>query len=142
MYAVIRTGGKQYRVKEGDVVEVEHLVSKGGRVSFTPVLVVTDDGKTISGRNDLKAYAVGAKIVGDSKGDKINVLKYRSKSGYTARSGHRQLHSLLEISSIGEKGARKAKAGEDKEEAAEATEDSKEEATEASTEPERESSPN
>lgn len=109
MYAVIRTGGKQYRVKEGDVIEVEHLSSKSNRATFAPILVVTDDGHTIYGRKDLKSYAVSAKIVGDAKGDKVNVLKYRPKSGYTARSGHRQLYSLIEISSIGAKGAGKAK---------------------------------
>lgn len=110
MYAVIRTGGKQYRVQEGDVIEVDHLSVKGNRVSFTPVLVVTDDGKTIFGRKELKAFTVGAKVVGDAKGDKINVLKYRPKSGYAARTGHRQLFSLIEIASIGERGTKKTKA--------------------------------
>lgn len=111
MYAVIRTGGKQYRVQEGDVIEVDHLSVKGNRISFTPVLVVTDDGKTIFGRKELKAYTVGAKVVGDAKGDKINVLKYRPKSGYATRTGHRQLFSLIEIASIGES-TKKAKAEE------------------------------
>jgi large subunit ribosomal protein L21 len=100
MYAVIKTGGKQYRVAEGDVVEIEHLSVKGPKTSFTPVLVVTDDGKTVYGAKDLRSYSVSAKIVGDSKGDKVTVLKYRSKSGYSSKTGHRQLHSVIEITGI------------------------------------------
>jgi large subunit ribosomal protein L21 len=103
MYAVIRTGGKQYRVNEGDTVEVEHLSVKGKKVTFTPVLVVTDDGKTIYGRKELRPYSVVAKIVGDSKGSKVDVFKYRPKSGYSVKHGHRQLYSLIEITSIGTK---------------------------------------
>jgi large subunit ribosomal protein L21 len=134
MYAVIRTGGKQYRVQEGDVIEVDHLSVKGNRVSFTPVLVVTDEGKTIFGRKDLKAYTVGAKVVGDAKGDKINVLKYRPKSGYAVRTGHRQLFSLIEIASIGERGAKKAKVEEGAEDSLEAPEAPSETHTSSETE--------
>lgn len=101
MYAVIRTGGKQYKVAEGDKLEVEHLPVKGKQVTFTPILVVTDDGKSIYGRKDLKPYSVVAKILGDTKGDKVEVFKYRSKSGYAKKGGHRQLLSSIEITSIG-----------------------------------------
>jgi large subunit ribosomal protein L21 len=103
MYAVIRTGGKQYRVNEGDTLEVEHLSIKGKKVTFTPVLVVTDDGKTIYGRKELRPYSVVAKILGDAKGTKVDVFKYRPKSGYSVKHGHRQLYSLIEITSIGTK---------------------------------------
>lgn len=103
MYAVIKTGGKQYRVEEGETLEIEHVAVKGNKVTFTPVLVVTDDGKTIYGRKDLKPYTVTAKLLGDAKGDKVEVFKYRPKSGYSVRQGHRQLKSLVEITSIGEK---------------------------------------
>ena len=103
MYAVIRTGGKQYRVNEGDTLEVEHLAVKGKKVTFTPVLVVTDDGKTIYGRKELRPYSVVAKILGDAKGSKVDVFKYRPKSGYSVKHGHRQLYSLIEITSIGTK---------------------------------------
>lgn len=101
MYAVIRTGGKQYKVAEGDKLEVEHLPAKGKQVTFTPILVVTDDGKSVYGRKDLKPYSVVAKILGDTKGDKVDVFKYRSKSGYAKKTGHRQLLSSIEITSIG-----------------------------------------
>jgi large subunit ribosomal protein L21 len=101
MYAVIRTGGKQYRVRPGDVVEVEHLSAKGEEVTFTPVLVVTEDGQTVYGKEQLGQYAVTARLVGDAKGDKVTVLKYRPKTGYASKRGHRQLYSLIEVLSIG-----------------------------------------
>lgn len=101
MYAVIKTGGKQYRVAEGDVIEVEHLRHREGTATFTPILVVGDDGRTTYGAKDLKPYTVVAKVLGDAKGDKVTSFKYRSKTGYASKSGHRQLHSLIEIVSIG-----------------------------------------
>ncbi|MBW3588823.1 MAG: 50S ribosomal protein L21 [Actinobacteria bacterium] len=102
MYAVIKTGGKQYRVSPGDVLEVEHLTAKGDQVTFSPILVVTDKGETIYGSKDLKPFPVKAKLVGDAKGDKVTVQKYRPKSGYNVKSGHRQLYSVIEITSIGD----------------------------------------
>ncbi len=100
MYAVIRTGGKQYRVKAGDVLEIEHLSVKDPDVSFRPILVSTDDGRTLHGR-EAGDFTVGAKLLGDAKGDKVIVFKYKNKTGYTNRTGHRQLYSLIEITSIG-----------------------------------------
>lgn len=114
MYAVIRTGGKQYKVAAGDVIEVERLKVKD--LTLTPLLVVDDDGKAISGAGDLAGYQVGAKVVGDTKGDKITVFKYRNKSGYRTKTGHRQQYSLLEITSIGAGKAAKAKAESNKSE--------------------------
>lgn len=107
MYAVIRSGGKQYRVTQGDVLEVESLPVKGDQATFTPILVVTDKGETIYGAKELRSFAVSAKVLGDTKGDKVAVFKYRPKSGYATRGGHRQRYSLIEITSIGEKTTRK-----------------------------------
>ena len=104
MYAVIRTGGKQYRVTPGDVLEVEHLSVKGEDVRFTPLLVSTDDGRTLHGR-EAGEFPVSARLLGDAKGDKITVFKYRNKTGYAAKTGHRQLYSLIEITAIGDGGA-------------------------------------
>jgi large subunit ribosomal protein L21 len=111
MYAVIKTGGKQYKVNEGDVLEVEHIRLKGEETTtdLTPILVVTDDGKAIHGAKELAGYKVGVKMLGDAKGDKITVFKYRPKSGYASKTGHRQLYSLIEITSIGEQAKSKAK---------------------------------
>jgi large subunit ribosomal protein L21 len=118
MYAVIRTGGKQYRVKPGDVLEIEHLSDKGphrssdgSSVSFTPILVSTDDGRTLHGR-EAGGFAVGATMLGDAKGDKVIVFKYKNKTGYANRTGHRQLYSLIEITTISESGARPEPAAE------------------------------
>ena len=99
MYAVIRTGGKQQKVKPGDVVEVEYLHADGDTVTFQPLLVVDDDGKTHVGKEIEKAV-VTAKLLGEQKGDKVNVFKYKNKSGYARRQGHRQLMTLLEISEV------------------------------------------
>ena len=103
MYAVIRTGGKQYRVKVGNVLEIEHLPVKDPSVSFKPILVSTDDGRTLHGR-EAAEFTVGAKMLGDAKGDKVIVFKYKNKTGYSNRTGHRQLYSLIEITSIGNGG--------------------------------------
>lgn len=104
MYAVIKTGGKQYRVATGDVIEVEHLRRAGDdeTLTLTPLLVVTDDGKTLHGTKALSDFQVGAKVVGEAKGDKIKVFKYRNKTGYARKTGHRQLYSRIEITSIGD----------------------------------------
>lgn len=118
MYAVIKTGGKQYKVAEGDVLQVEHLSVKGNKTTLTPILVVNNDGQTIIGAKELKTYKVAVKLLGDAKGDKIDVFKYRPKSGYATKAGHRQLYSLIEITSIGQ-AQKKAKAEAAEEPAAE-----------------------
>jgi large subunit ribosomal protein L21 len=99
MYAVINTGGKQHKVKPGDIIEVERLQADGDTVTFHPVLVVDDDGTTHFGKEAQRA-TVTAKLVGEQKGDKVRVFKYKSKSGYARRQGHRQLMTLLEISDV------------------------------------------
>lgn len=110
MYAVIKTGGKQYRVAQGDVIEVEYLKNAEGTATFTPILVVDDAGHTTIGAKDLKPYTVTAKVLGEAKGDKVTSFKYRNKTGYASKSGHRQVHSLIEIVSIGAAGAAPAPA--------------------------------
>jgi large subunit ribosomal protein L21 len=99
MYAVIRTGGKQLKVKPGDVVEVEYLPGEGDTVTLQPLLVVDDEGKTHVGK-DLQKAVVTARLVGEQKGDKVRVFKYKNKTGYSRRQGHRQLMTLLEIADV------------------------------------------
>jgi large subunit ribosomal protein L21 len=99
MYAVIRTGGKQHKVKAGDVLEVELIRSEKETVTFTPLLVVDDDGATHVGKEASKAV-VTAKLVGEQKGDKVKIFKYRPKTGYAKRAGHRQLYTLIEIQDV------------------------------------------
>jgi large subunit ribosomal protein L21 len=99
MYAVIKTGGKQHKVQAGDVIEVEKLVDADETVTFTPLLIVDDDGNTHAGSAVSKA-SVTAKPLGEKKGDKIKVFKYRPKTGYAKKTGHRQQLTLLQIESV------------------------------------------
>jgi large subunit ribosomal protein L21 len=116
MYAVIKAGGKQHRVKPGDVIEVE-LIHRGQDevMSFSPILVVDDDGKTHVGK-DLGKASVTGKLVGEQKGDKIKVVKYRPKTGYARHQGHRQLYTLVEIQDVKLGGRAPTKKAEPKEE--------------------------
>lgn len=101
MYAVIKTGGKQQKVKAGDVLEVELMHGgPGDTVTFSPILLVDDDGTTHYGK-DAGRVVVTAKLLGEKKGDKVKVFKYRPKSGYSRRQGHRQMLTLVEIQEIG-----------------------------------------
>lgn len=137
MYAVIKTGGKQHKVQAGDVIEIEYLHGAGETVTFHPLLVVDDDGHTHVGKEAERAV-VTAKLLGEQKGDKVKVFKYKNKSGYARRSGHRQLLTLVEIEevSLGEparKAASEAEAPAEPE-AAEAAETPSEEPAGASAE--------
>jgi large subunit ribosomal protein L21 len=98
MYAVISTGGKQYRVTEGQRLDVEQLGDEGD-VSFTPVLVV--DGDTVLATpDDLSGAAVRAEVVGETKGPKIKGFKYKPKSNNRRRWGHRQHYASILITKI------------------------------------------
>ncbi|MFP5297519.1 MAG: 50S ribosomal protein L21 [Actinomycetota bacterium] len=98
MYAVIRAGGKQHKVAEGDIIEVEKV--SGDSVEFTPLLIVDDKGKVRSGASDLGKAKVTAKVLEETKGPKIKVFKYKNKTGYRRTTGHRQKYSKIEISGI------------------------------------------
>jgi large subunit ribosomal protein L21 len=100
MYAVIKAGGKQQRVQTGDRVEVEFMhADPGESVEFKPLVVFDDDGKAHVGK-DLAQARVVARLLGDKKGDKVKVFKYRPKSGYKRSMGHRQLLTLLEVQEV------------------------------------------
>jgi large subunit ribosomal protein L21 len=100
MYAVIKTGGKQQRVTAGDVIEVEFMRhDPGSTVEFQPLIVIDDEGKAHHGKSLSKAKVV-ARHMGDQKGEKVKVFKYRPKSGYQRSQGHRQLMTLLEIEMV------------------------------------------
>jgi len=96
MYAIIRTGGKQAKVREGDVIDVEHLRSEG-EISFTPLLVVDDAGTVFSHREALKGARVVVRVMGESAGPKVDLFKYKSKTGYRRQMGHRQRYTTLEV---------------------------------------------
>jgi large subunit ribosomal protein L21 len=100
MYAVIRTGGKQSRVEEGQRLDVELLgKDEGETVDFTPVLLV--DGDTVvATASDLAAAKVTARIVGETKGPKIRGFTYKNKTNQRRRWGHRQRYATIEITGI------------------------------------------
>jgi large subunit ribosomal protein L21 len=100
MYAVIATGGKQHRVAEGDVLEVERLgAAEGDSVDLRPVLLV--DGETVlSTPSDLGSATVTARVMGETKGPKINGFTYKNKSNQRKRWGHRQQYTQIEITGI------------------------------------------
>ena len=104
MFAIVRTGGKQYRVAPGDKIVVEKLAGEAGdNIDLTDVLLAGDGG-------DLKSTSgltVAAKIVAQAKGEKVTVFKKRRRHNYRRKKGHRQQHTILEIVSIGGKGAAK-----------------------------------
>ena len=100
MYAIIRTGGKQSKVHPGDVIEVELLKTDDEQISFTPLLVVDEGGSAISDRSVLAGMTVTAKILGESKGPKIDIFKYKNKTGYRRRMGHRQKYTQIEVMTI------------------------------------------
>jgi large subunit ribosomal protein L21 len=99
MYAVIRTGGKQYKVEEGTTLDVERLNSDNDEVTFAPVLLVDGD-RVLSSAGDLANVAVAGRIVGESKGPKITGFRYKNKTNQRKRWGHRQKYDTIEITAI------------------------------------------
>jgi large subunit ribosomal protein L21 len=99
MYAIIRAGGKQAKVREGDVLSVERIKDKD-TVSFTPLLVVSDDGTVISDKDALAKATVTAEVLGESAGPKVDIFKYKAKTGYRRRQGHRQKYTTIKVTGI------------------------------------------
>lgn len=101
MYAIIQTGGKQYRVAEGDVVTIEKLeAAEGDVVEFDQVLTVVKEGEVVVGKPVVAGAKVTAKVEAQGKGKKILVFKYKAKSNYRKRQGHRQPFTKVVIEKI------------------------------------------
>ena len=99
MYAIIATGGKQYKVSEGDIVKIEKLdVEDGSTVTFDQVLAVSDNGLKVGA--DVASSTVTATVMGQGKGKKVIVYKYKRKSGYHKKNGHRQAYTQVKIDKI------------------------------------------
>ena len=101
MNAIIVTGGKQYKVAEGDIVFIEKLpVEAGDTVKFDQVLAIIDGENATFGTPVVEGASVEAKIVKNGKGKKIRIFKYNAKKGYRKRQGHRQPYTKVEIAKI------------------------------------------
>ncbi len=106
MYAIIRAGGKQSKVQSGDVIDIERVKGDETELTFEPLLVVDDDGNAFSDQEALSKASVKAKILGESNGPKIDIFKYKNKTGYRRRQGHRQKYTQIEITGITLPGAK------------------------------------
>ena len=100
MYAIIRAGGKQAKVKAGDVIEIERVKDAADSLTFTPIMVVGEDGSTMTDRDSLSDVKVVAEVLGETKGDKIDIFKYKNKTGYRRHLGHRQTYTQIRVTSI------------------------------------------
>ncbi len=101
MYAIIATGGKQYRVSEGDVIYVEKLDAQVDSTVSFDVLLMGGDGEVKVGTPVVDGAKVEGKVVGQIRGEKIVVFKYKAKKNYRRKQGHRQPYTKIEITKIG-----------------------------------------
>ncbi|MBQ4444570.1 MAG: 50S ribosomal protein L21 [Clostridia bacterium] len=99
MYAIIKTGGKQYNVQAGDVIRVEKLEEEAGNTIKLDVLYINDEGTVLVGNDVANAYAE-AEVLGNGKGEKIVVYKYKAKKNIRRKQGHRQPFTALKITNI------------------------------------------
>lgn len=99
MYAVIATGGKQYKVSEGDIIRVEKLAGEtGDKVTFDQVLAVSNDGLKVG--DDVKNATVEGEVLRQGRARKVIVYKYKPKKGYHKKNGHRQYYTAVKINKI------------------------------------------
>ena len=100
MYAIIATGGKQYKVTEGDIIRVEKLdAAEGDKITFDQVLMIGGE-ETLIGNPVVDGAKVAATVTANDKADKVVVYKYKRKTGYHKKNGHRQLFTEVKIDSI------------------------------------------
>jgi large subunit ribosomal protein L21 len=101
MYAIVRVGGKQYRVEKGDSLVVDRMrEDEGAKVALEPLLLADGSDKTVFERDELAKVKVEAVVTGHERGKKVHVLKFKPKRGYRRRSGHRSDLTRLEIKDI------------------------------------------
>ncbi|HMR48609.1 MAG TPA: 50S ribosomal protein L21 [Arachnia sp.] len=100
MYAIVRNGGRQHKVAVGDILDID-LVSEevGGTVNLQPLMLVDGEKITLDAKG-LEKVSVNAEVLGEVKGPKIKILKYKNKTGYKKRQGHRQRYTQVKITGI------------------------------------------
>jgi large subunit ribosomal protein L21 len=108
MYAIVKTGGKQYRVEEGQSLLVEKLTGEDGAALELQPLLFVDGSTVVDGGEDLGRVTVSARVLGQERGPKLRIVKFKPKRGYKRRNGHRQDLTRIEVTSIAlSKGAKK-----------------------------------
>jgi large subunit ribosomal protein L21 len=100
MYAIVKTGGKQYKVTEGDLVEVEKVDGAPGAQIVLPAVLLVDGADLTTDVDALAKVAVTSEIVEHTKGPKIRIHKFKNKTGYHKRQGHRQKLTILKVTGI------------------------------------------
>ena len=100
MYAIVRSGGQQKKVAVGDVIEIDKVEGATGDSVTLPVVMLVDGEKVTAAADDLAKATVTAEVVGATKGPKIIILKYKNKTGYRKRQGHRQKYTQVKVTSI------------------------------------------
>jgi large subunit ribosomal protein L21 len=103
VYAIVRSGGQQQKVAVGDVIEIDQVATKPGETLSMPALLVVDGDTVTSDADALAKVDVQAEVVGATKGPKITILKYKNKTGYRKRQGHRQKYTQVKITAINTK---------------------------------------
>ncbi len=100
MYAIVRSGGRQEKVAVGDVIETDRVSGEPGDVVSLPALLLVDGATVTSDAETLRGVTVSAEVVAHTKGPKIDILKYKNKTGYRRRQGHRQALTQLKVTGI------------------------------------------
>ena len=103
MYAIVRSGSRQEKVEVGDVIEIDKLETVPGESLTLPAVLVVDGDKVTSDAEQLSKIEVTVEVVGPTKGPKIHILKYKNKTGYRKRQGHRQHYTQVKVTSINAK---------------------------------------
>ncbi len=100
MYAIVRAGAKQQKVAVGDVIEIDKVAHEVGDSVTLPVLMLVDGEKVTAGADKLTKASVTVEVLGATKGPKITILKYKNKTGYKKRMGHRQKYTQVKVTDI------------------------------------------
>jgi large subunit ribosomal protein L21 len=100
VYAIVRAGSRQHKVEVGSIVNIDDLTQEVGATVELPVVMLVDDGQLTAEASALAKAKVSAEVLGEVKGPKIRILKFKNKSGYRKRQGHRQRYTTVRITGI------------------------------------------
>lgn len=103
MYAIVRSGGRQQKVAVGDVIQIDKVESAPGDSLSLPAVLVVDGDNVTADADKLSKVDVQAEVIGATKGPKIHILKYKNKTGYRKRQGHRQHYTQVKVTAINTK---------------------------------------